>query len=146
MCKTLDCAYRVVQEVENFVIVVHSLVRNFVGQKRCQKWTTVLDKALGDDIAEHWNQAFVHEHLIVLAFLGIDEQAANCLIQIVEHFFKVCCGLNQWILGRDQVEDLEETVDIAITYAERNGRAFDNEKRKAALEQSLEKDVLFIRF
>jgi len=74
----------------------------------------MLDEALWNYVAQLRDQAFIHEHLVKLSFFGVDQKASHCLVQVVEHLFEICCCLHQLIFGDDKIEDLEETMDVAV--------------------------------
>jgi len=54
-----------------------------------QERVTILDEALGDDIAELGDETLIHEHLVKLLFFCIDEETSDGLVEIIEYFFEV---------------------------------------------------------
>ena len=105
----------------------------------------MLDEALRDHVAQLWYQALVHEHFIELALLGVDQQASYRLIQVVEDLFEIRGRLDQRIIARHQIKDLEEAVNVAIGDSQRDDGALDHEQREAALEKRFEEDLLFVQ-
>ena len=145
MRKAFDSSDGVVEQIEDFVVVADDFVGNRVGKERGQKRTTVLDEALRDHVAQLWYQALVHEHFIELALLGVNQQASYRLIQVVEDLFEIRCSLDQRIIARHQVKDLEKAVNVAIGDSQCDDWTLDHEQREAALEQRFEEDLLFVR-
>ena len=94
----------------------------------------MLDEALRDHVAELGNQSLIHEHLIKFTLFGVDQQAANRLIEVIEDFLEVGSRLNHGILGNDEVKDLEEAVDVAVGDLEGDDGALDHKQGEAAFE------------
>ena len=60
-----------------------------MAQEITQVWIAMLNEALGDDIAQLWNQALLHEHLVKLAFLSVNQKSSYRLIQVIEDFLEI---------------------------------------------------------
>lgn len=94
-----------------------------MAQEITQVWIAMLNEALGDDIAQLWNQALLHEHLVKLSLLGIDQETPDSLIQIVEHLLEV----NLHLILNDLVKDLEKAMQVGIANFEGDHGAFNCE-------------------
>ena len=104
----------------------------------------MLNEALGNDVTELRDQTFVHEHLIELAFFGVNEEASDSLVQIIEYFLKVCRRLNQGVPDNDKIKDFEEAVDVAVRHFQGNHWTLDHEQGEAPFQQSFKENLLLV--
>ncbi len=100
----------------------------------------MLNKALRYDIAKLGNETLIHEHLIKLAFFGINQKTSHRFVQVIKDFLKICSWSNQLILCNDKIKDFKEAVYVAIRDFKGDDRALDHQKREAAFEQCFKKD------
>ena len=72
LSEALDCTNRVVEQIQNLLVISHGLASYFLAQQVTKQRITVLNEALWYHIAELGDQALLHEHFIELPFLGIN--------------------------------------------------------------------------